>query len=174
MLDFFTLTLIMPINVATAAIMIGFAYAILTLKVQRRLTNPQKTKEIQAKIQSLTKEMNEMSKRKEDITAKQAEIMPLFQQSMKLQMKSMFVILPVFFLIYYGLLPLAFSAFASAYFTIYAIPFTYGTLFIGSAVIASLIINIAIMLRDKAAAKKLKQAAQTANPNSGTDTSNAK
>ncbi len=175
MFDFFILTLVMPPNVAIAAIMIGIAYALFILKVQRRLTNPQKTRDIQSKIQSLTKEMNEMAKRREDVTAKQAELMPLFKESMQLQMKSMFVILPIFFIIYYGLIPIAFGAFTNSYLTVYAIPFSYGTLFIGSAVIAALIMNVAIMMRDKAKAKKAKAiAVQATGSNNSTDTNNTK
>jgi uncharacterized membrane protein (DUF106 family) len=177
MFDFFVLTLIMPPNVAIAAVMIGIAYAAFSFKVQRRLTNPQKTKDIQSRIQRLTKEMNEMAKRKEDITAKQAELMPLFRESMQLQMKSMFVILPIFFIVYYGLIPLAFGTFNSATISIFAIPFTYGTLFIGSAVIAALMMNVAIMLVDRLKAKRAKQAQaapQLEGPNGGTDTNNAK
>jgi uncharacterized membrane protein (DUF106 family) len=180
MFDFFALTLVMPSNVAVAAVMVGIAYAIFSLKVQRKLTNPQKTREIQGRIQQLTKEMNEMAKRREDITAKQAELMPLFKESMQLQMKGMFVILPIFFIIYYGLIPLAFGAFNNTYFNIYIIPFTYSTLFIGSAVVAALIMNVFVMMMDKAKAKKLKQASQiggpgaSPSPNTGSDTNNTK
>ena len=170
MFEFFILTLVMPPNVAVAAVLIGLAYAIFSLKVQRKLTNPQKTREIQTKIQQLTKEMNEMAKRREDITAKQAELMPLFRESMQLQMKSMFVILPIFFIVYYGLIPFAFGAFNNTIIKIYIIPFTYSTLFIASAVIAALILSTIVMTLDRAKAKRIKQQSQV----TSTDTNNTK
>lgn len=146
----------MPFNIALAVILVGVGYSTFSLKLQRRLTNPQKTRDMQAKINALTKQMNEMAKRNEDVTAKQAELMPLIRESMQAQMKSMFVILPVFFLIYYGALPFVFGGFAAEAFTV-IVPLNYTSLFIVTAIAFGLILSLGILIKDKLVLKAQKQ-----------------
>jgi uncharacterized membrane protein (DUF106 family) len=169
----------LPINVALAVIFFGIGYGTLTLTLQRRLSNPAKTKEMQVKINALTKEMNAMAKRNEDISAKQAELMPLISESMRSQMKSMFVILPIFFIIYYLILPAIFGGFAAEYFTL-LVPLSTQSLFIITAIMFSLFLTLSIFLRDKMVTKRLKnlQTSETANNPQDTksppDTNNVK
>ena len=150
----------MPLNIALAIVLFAMAYATFTLKIQRRMTNPQKTKELRAKISNLTKEMNAMAKRNENIASKQAELMPLINESMMSQMKGMFVILPVFFLVYYGLMPIIFNPISAEQFSLIGIGLGFGSLFIATCIIFGLILSISIMIRDKMASKANAQVQQ--------------
>jgi uncharacterized membrane protein (DUF106 family) len=164
----------MPFNIALAILLLGIGYATFALKVQRTLTSPKKTREIQQKIKVLTKELNEMAKRNEDITEKQKELMPLLNESMKTQMKGMFVILPVFFLVYYAMLPMVFNPIAQEAFTIFSIPLAYGTLFIVGAVIFGLVLGLFVSMLDRKKAKQDQATQLGANtgPNTPSNTTN--
>ncbi len=146
----------MPLAITTALVLLGIGYATFALVLQRKLSNPAKAREIQQKIQALTKELNAMAKRGEDISAKQSELMPMLNESMKSQMKSMFVILPVFFVIYYGIMPLVFGKFSADMVTLLVLPLNYGGLFIATAIITGLIYSAGIMIRDRTVAKRMK------------------
>lgn len=87
---------------------IAVAYTALALFLQRKLSNPRKMRDIQRRVKENTKALNEMAKSgapREAIMAKQKEVMPLLSESMKGQMKPMFVVLPLFLAFYYALLP---------------------------------------------------------------------
>lgn len=90
-------------------VVIAVAYALFAVVIQRKLSNAKRLREIQAQISKTTKEMNLMMKNKvpeAQIMAKQKEMMPLLSESMKSSMKPMFVILPLFLLVYYVLIPM--------------------------------------------------------------------
>ncbi|MDE1810603.1 MAG: DUF106 domain-containing protein [Candidatus Micrarchaeota archaeon] len=98
----------LPMNAIVIIVAIGLCYTLLTVFLQRKLTNPRKLRDIQAKMKQLSKEMNDMAKSnapKEQIMAKQKELMPLMGESMRAQLKSMFVILPLFIAFYYLFVP---------------------------------------------------------------------
>ncbi|HUY69948.1 MAG TPA: EMC3/TMCO1 family protein [Candidatus Baltobacteraceae bacterium] len=98
----------LPMNAEIIIVGVGICYTMLTIVIQRKLTNPKKLREIQGRMKDLTKEMNEMAKAnatKEQIAAKQSQLMPLMGESMRAQLKSMFVLLPMFVLFYYLLVP---------------------------------------------------------------------
>ncbi len=87
---------------------VAIAYTALALFLQRKLANPKHMREIQRKMKENSKVLNEMVKggaSKDAIMAKQKEVMPLLSESMKGQMKPMFVVLPLFLAFYYALLP---------------------------------------------------------------------
>lgn len=101
-----TFTLTQPQEIIVAVIAI--AYALVAVVVQRKLSNAKRLREIQAQISKTTKEMNQMVKAKApeaEIMAKQKEMMPLLGESMRSSMKPMFVILPMFLIMYYVLIP---------------------------------------------------------------------
>ncbi|MGC8651877.1 MAG: EMC3/TMCO1 family protein [Candidatus Micrarchaeia archaeon] len=88
---------------------IALLYTLLSVALQRKLSNPVHLQEIQLKMNAISKELNAMIKSnapKEQIAAKQKEIMPLMSESMRAQFKPMLVILPLFFIVYYALVPL--------------------------------------------------------------------
>ena len=100
----FTLTQSQELIVAVIAIV----YALAAVVIQRKLSNAKRLREIQAQISKTTKEMNLMVKAKApeaQIMAKQKEMMPLLGESMRSSMKPMFVILPMFLIMYYILIP---------------------------------------------------------------------
>jgi uncharacterized membrane protein (DUF106 family) len=89
-------------------IVLAVAYALFAIAIQRKLSNAKRLREIQAQISKTTKEMNLMMKNKvpeAEIVAKQKEMMPLLGESMRSSMKPMFVILPMFLIVYYLLIP---------------------------------------------------------------------
>lgn len=139
---------ILPGNIALSLLFFGIAYAVFTLKLQRKIAHPQKTREMQAKIKALTKELNEMAKRKEDITAKQAELMPLVKKSMSFQMRSMFVVLPLFFLVYYVAIPTVYGAFTLQYVN-FIIPMTYQSVFFFTILISGIVGSMVMLVHDK-------------------------
>ncbi len=143
-----------PSNVAIAIVLFGLAYAMLSLVIQRRLSNPAKTRELQARIQALTSELNQMAKRNEDITEKQRELMPLMGESMRLQMKSMLVILPMFYAVYYGALPYIFGplAFGGAV-NLVVTSLNYTGLFFVTVLLSSLTMSFSMLAYDKRKAK---------------------
>lgn len=146
----------MPTNVALAIVLMGLAYTILSITVQRRLSSPKKMRELQAKINVLTTEINEMTKRKEDTTAKQQEIMPLMGQTMKMQLKSTAVLIPTFFIVYYGLLPLLFFSFASTNLD-FIFELTYQNVFFATVFILGIVLSLVLLQIDKMKLKKEKQ-----------------
>ena len=92
---------------------IAIAYALFSVAVQRhpKIGKRQRMYEIQAQMKQASDEMNAMAKNgasKEDMMAKQKEMMPLLSESMKLQLKPMLVVFPVLIILYYFLLPMSF------------------------------------------------------------------
>ncbi len=98
----------MPINAEIWIVVIALAYTIISVILQRTLTNPKKTREIQRRMKEISQELNDLVKRnaeQETIRAKQAELMPLMSKSMMSSFKPMFAILPIFLVLYYWLVP---------------------------------------------------------------------
>lgn len=87
---------------------IAFVYTIIIVALQRKLSNAKRLRDIQAHISVVTKEMNKMMKDKvpeAQILAKQKEVMPLLKESMMLSMRSMVVILPMYVIMLYVIIP---------------------------------------------------------------------
>ena len=135
-----------------------------SVAMQRKLTNPRRNVEIQRQIQAKTKELNEMSKNKasnEQLAAKQKEVTTLLSESMRSQFKPMLVVLPVFFLVYYMILPAIFASDITV--TVLSSTFDYKTYFI----IVSFIVGFALSMGMMAYDKKRFGAAQNAIPENG-------
>jgi uncharacterized membrane protein (DUF106 family) len=134
---------------------IAFVYVIFSISTQRKLTNPKRTYEIQEAIKQKSKELSELSKNRasqEQLLAKQREVTTLLSESMKSQLKPMFVILPIFFILYYVLFPAAFPSDATV--TLLSMKFNYKTYFIILAFVFGLVLSIIMMMRDRATMKK--------------------
>jgi uncharacterized membrane protein (DUF106 family) len=98
----------LPVGAELIIIAICVVYTLGSVALQRKLTNPKRMREVQARVKQLTNEMNLLAKSnatKEMITAKQNEMMPLMSESMRTMMKPMFVVLPIFLVLYYVMLP---------------------------------------------------------------------
>lgn len=108
---------ITPLSATSIAEIItaGVIYTIAAAIVQRKLSNPKKSRELQDKIKVISDELNKMIKAnapKEDISKKQGEMMPLMKQSMTLNMKATIVLIPSFLVVYYLIVPYLFGGLA--------------------------------------------------------------
>ena len=100
-------------EIITAITLISVAYVMLSVFLQRRLVNMRRVMEVQEAIKTKTKELTDMGKGGADqasLAAKQKEITALLSESMRSQMKPMFVVLPMFLVLYYLLLPAFFPS----------------------------------------------------------------
>lgn len=135
-------------------IVIAVAYALFAVFIQRKLSNAKRLREIQAQISKTTKEMNQMMKDKvpeAQIMAKQKEMMPLLGESMRSSMKPMFVILPLFLIVYYVLIPkIPFGAPST--------PKSIQAFFFIVVFVVGIITAIAMMIYDKQQTKKVEKA----------------
>ncbi len=133
----------------------GIIYAVFALFVQRKLSNIDKMYELRAKMNQHTKELMEMTKNnapKEKIAEKQKDLTNTSMQSMKNQMKPMIIVLPIFALVYYLLIPMGFS---KSGISVLLLGFTlnYQLLFIVVTFISGLILSSLFSLRNR---KRLK------------------
>jgi len=99
---------VLPTDVEIIVIIMAIAYTAISIAVQRLLTNPKRMREIQAKVQTMQKDMNDMMKRnapQEQLAAKQREFMPLLGEQMKNSMKPLFIIFPMLLAVYYVIIP---------------------------------------------------------------------
>jgi uncharacterized membrane protein (DUF106 family) len=128
----------------------AFAYAAFSITLQRKLSNIDKMYEIRATMNTKTKDLMRMAKEKADkatIDAAQKELAQLSMDSMKNQMKPMLIVLPVFFLIYYVLLPMGFAP----KLTLQILSFTLGyqQVFILAAFVSGLVLSTRLSMRDR-------------------------
>ncbi len=136
----------LPFNVLLGLVLLGIAYALFSVKLQRKVAHPQKQREIQQKINLLTKEMRGPSAK--DPKTAQAEMMALVRQSMGMQLKTMVVMLPMLIAVYYVILPNLFGSYIGEGIN-FIIPLTYSNIFIASVFISGLVVGIFMMRRDK-------------------------
>ena len=141
----------MPINVALIIVGIAILDVAMSTVIQRTLGNPKKARSIQRKLNRINIEMREMIKNKapqEHIMAKQKEMMPHFNESMKNSMKPMIVIFPVLLAIYYLLIGVYLSSWQK-YVINFIFPMGYKELFIAVVFILGLVVGITIALYDR-------------------------
>jgi len=146
-------------------IIIGVAYALLAVTVQRKLSNMKKMYEMQDSIKEKSNELMELTKKgntdKALLDAKQKEVMGMVSQSMKFQLKPMFVVFPLFLVVYYWALPAGIGPLAGTQtFTMFNLD--YKTLFIAVTFLVGLTVSMGLMQLDKRKMKKEKLAAQSA------------
>jgi uncharacterized membrane protein (DUF106 family) len=146
-------TIPLPTNIAIAIVMIAAAYAILAIVLQRKINHPSKMREMQTRMNALTKEMVEKMKKKEDYSHLQAEHTRLMGQTMKNTFKTMAVTLPIFALLYYVMLPMGFGTFKGDTINI-IMPLTYQSLFFWTAFAIGMIVSMLLMARDRRIEKK--------------------
>ncbi len=146
----------MPVTLAILMVALGIGYISLITLLQRRfLTNPARIAELQLKINAVSAEVRQHLKNgnKELAMAKQKEIMPHMKESTKMQMKSMFVVMPLSLIVYFVLLPTAFAG-STAYVINFIVPMGYLAIFFWSALIAGVIMSGVLMSRDRKRAKE--------------------
>lgn len=145
--------------------MVALVYVVFSVVVQRKLVDMKRMQEVQEIIKGKSKELNELSKNKASqdvLMAKQKEITSLLGQSMKSQLKPMFVVLPIFFVVYYLVFPAVFTTNPSVTVPIISMTLNYKSYFIAVAFVAGIILSMALMLRDRMRLAKEKKAAEHA------------
>jgi uncharacterized membrane protein (DUF106 family) len=143
----------LPTNIAIAIVIIAAAYAISSVILQRKINHPTKMREMQTRMNALTKEMVAKMKSKEDYSHLQAEHNKLMAATMKNTFKTMAVTLPIFALLYYVMLPMGFGAFKGDTVN-FIIPLNYQSLFFWTAFALGMVVSFGLMARDKVKAKK--------------------
>ena len=162
----------MPPFIILAVVAIGIAYTLFSVFLQRKLVDPKRMREIQFKVNQLSKEMNAMIKSnapKEEISSKQKELYPLMSENMRKQFKPMIVILPIFLLVYDVLLKMAFGTYSKDIVQ-FIFPMNYQNLFFATVLILGLIISMVILVYDRKKAKKEQEQNQSQNQNTGQGT----
>ncbi|MGC8662243.1 MAG: EMC3/TMCO1 family protein [Candidatus Micrarchaeia archaeon] len=146
--------------------LVAILYTLLSFIIQRKVANMKKVYEMQEKIKAKSKELNEMVKsgiKNEELLAKQKEVMGLATESMVNQMKPMVIILPLFLIVYYLLLPALFPN--NPTFVFGSFKLTYNTLFILIVFIFGFILSFSFLAIDKSKRAKQARAAQAAEAN---------
>ena len=170
-----TLNALMPMGTVIILIAIGIAYVAFSTFAQRKVGNPKKMRELQQRMNALSKEPNQLVKSnapKEEIAKKQSELMPLMSENMKTSIKPMLVILPVFFLLYYLVLPTTFHSIANEYVLFLgSMKLNYLGVFFACVFILGIATSIIIMIYDRKKTKLERQAIAAAEAaESGTNT----
>ncbi len=152
-----------PINSTIIEILVvAVIYISIAITAQRKLSNVAAVYEIQDQMQQKSRELSEMAKSNADkalLMQKQQEISQLLGQSMKNSFKPMLVVLPMFFLTYYVLLPAGFANAPFPQFSILSVNMTYQNLFFYTVFILGLVISISLSFRDKANLRKSRMTA---------------
>lgn len=151
---------VLPLNTELLVFAIAIAYTFTSMALQRLISNPKKTREIQYRLNTLSSELNSMVKNnapQEDIKAKQSELMPLMSTSMKTQFTPMLVILPIFFIIYSLIFPHLFvSAVQVQFFIFKGSPAQVQ--FLTAVFVLGLAASFVVLAYDKMKAKKEREA----------------
>ncbi len=158
-------TVPMPFGTELIIIAIALAYTSFSIFAQRKISDPKRMRDAQAKMKKHTAILNDMVKNKrpqEEIAAKQKELMPMMTESMKMQMKSTLIIIPIFFLLYYVLMPAMFGSISKETVTFIVSGLNYKSLFFAVVFLSGLVSAGVIMAYDRKKTK-LEQAMQNSN-----------
>jgi uncharacterized membrane protein (DUF106 family) len=159
------LTAAMPMGTVILLIAIGLLYIAFSTLAQRKIGNPKKMRQLQQRMNALSKELNALVKQnapKEEIAKKQSELMPLMSENMKTSIKPMLAIMPVFFLLYYLVLPTAFHSIANEYITFLSMKLNYLGVFFACVFVVGIATSIIIMIYDRKKTKLERQAIEAA------------
>ena len=157
--------------IAAELVLIALVYVAISVAAQRKFSNIKRIKEIRtemnAKLAEVKKMGNEASK--EIMAEKQKEMAALTSEMMKHQLKSSFIILPVFVVLVYFALPYIFAN-ESFSFIAFGLAFTYRTFFVAAAFTFGILSSVIIAGYDKMAAKKASQMQTTVSDPNNTKT----
>ncbi len=153
----------MASTVVLEIVVFAIVYACITFFLQRKVSNMKKVNELKDRIYKIQKEFGDMVKSnapKAELDKKQQEMMSLLSESMKYQMKGMFVVVPFFLIIYYLVLPALFAAAAAGtLLTIFSTNLNYQTLFIVTAFLTGIFLLILVAISDKIRTSRQEQKA---------------
>ncbi|MCL5412501.1 MAG: EMC3/TMCO1 family protein [Candidatus Marsarchaeota archaeon] len=151
-----------PLTIEVAIILIAALYTSTTVLLQRKMSNPKRMRAARAEMKRIQDEMKVLLKNKasrEEIAAKQKEIMPLVSATTKGQLKSMFIILPVFLILYDVILPAAFGSVTGTVNFIFQL--NYQGLFFACVFILGMVATVITLAYDRKKTKEEKAAAQS-------------
>jgi len=140
-------------------VLIAVLYTLFSFVIQRKMVNMKKVYEMQETIKQKSKELSDMVKngaKNEELMLKQREVMSLASKSMINQMKPMIIILPLFLVVYYWLLPSIFPTHPAV--IIDGLKIAYNNFFIIVVFFFGLILSFSVMLIDRNKRKKEEQA----------------
>ena len=144
---------------------IAVLYVLLSVSIQRKLGNIKRIKEIKKEMNmhmaDLKKAGSAMSK--DEFAAKQKRITTLASESMRHQLKPTFIVLPIFFLIFYVVLPYLFPASTTPSISLFGFSLTYAQFFIAIAFTMGILSTIMIGIYDRMSAKKAESTAISQN-----------
>ena len=138
-------------------IVIAIVYVAFSVFVQRKLANYKRIKEIKKEMDVKMKELRTIGTdvKKEVLDLKQKEITALASESMKHQIKPTLIILPIFFALFYIVLPMFFPATLTI--TILSYTLQYKTFFIAVSFVLGLTSTILLGVYERIVTKKHKQ-----------------
>lgn len=119
--------------------------------------------DVQEALKTKSNELSEMGKKGMDqqlMLAKQKEITSLLSESMKSQFKPIFVIIPIFLVLYYLALPNLFPSTATV--TFLSMTMNYKSYFILVSFALGLILSTGVMIYDSIKRKRLNAATSVA------------
>jgi len=141
--------------IALLIVLIAVLYTLFSFVIQRKMANMKKVYEMQEIIKQKSKELSDMVKngaKNEELMLKQREVMSLASKSMINQMKPMIIILPLFLVVYYWLLPLIFPTHPAI--IIDGVKIAYNNFFIIVVFVFGLILSFSVMLIDRSKRKR--------------------
>jgi len=141
--------------IALLIVLIAVLYTLFSFVIQRKMANMKKVYEMQEIIKQKSKELSDMVKngaKNEELMLKQREVMSLASKSMINQMKPMIIILPLFLVVYYWLLPLIFPTHPAV--IIDGVKIAYNNFFIIVVFVFGLILSFSVMLIDRSKRKR--------------------
>ncbi len=142
--------------------LIAVAYIAFSLFVQRKIVNYKRVKELQKETNIKMKELRALgsSVEKEVLDLKQKEMQDLASESMKHQLKGTLIILPLYFLLYYFVLPLFFPASLTVTVLSYTLP--YKTFFIATSFVLGILSSIFMAAYERMTARRNQPATNPA------------
>ncbi len=147
------------LELALEIAVIAVLYVLLSVSIQRKLGNIKRIKEIKKEMNmhmaDLKKAGSTMSK--DEFAAKQKRITTLASESMRHQIKPTFIVLPIFFLLFYVVLPYLFPASTTPQIKVLSYSLTYGQFFIAIAFVVGILSTILIGIYDRMAAAKAER-----------------
>jgi uncharacterized membrane protein (DUF106 family) len=152
---------ILLIELVIAAII----YSLSTFFLQRKVSDIKRVNEIRKAISQEQKELSEMLKNnanKQAIDEKQKKMMSLVSETMKYQMKAMFIVIPLFLVVYYELLPMGFAG-AGITYNIFSTNLNYQNIFIIIAFISGIVLLVTFTIYEKVKSRKASAAASAGN-----------
>ncbi len=138
---------------------LAVAYTFISIFLQRKLSNPKRIAEIQGIIKENSARLKELTKQgasTEEIMAKQKEVLPLMTETMKYQFKPMLIIMPLFLLLYYLVVPSLASTFKMSS-SVHLMSFNFSNMnfFFVITFVLGLIVSVTFMIYDRRARKKV-------------------